>query len=367
MLVVFKILCVALGILLILFTVISVIRTFVLPRSENVWLNRIFWSYIYRLFLKRVRKATTYEERDRVLAFFAPVIVVVQPFVYLALLVVAYTPIYWGLSIDSMEPGHVFGSLYEAFLLSGSSLLTLGYAPVNDLPNMILSFSDAAIGMVIVALFIAYVPTIYSAFSQREKQVAMLEVRAGAPPFGVTMLQRIYRNQGSLQGLTNLWVRWEEWFVEVEENHTSLTILVFFRSPMADRSWVTASGAVLDAAALFDSCVAGPRVLECVLCIRAGFIALRRIADFFSITYDPDPQPDDPISISRDEFDEVWDELVETGIRLVDDKEEAWRSFVGWRVNYDRVLIGLARLTGAPYAPWSSDRSLPDMGDQLGS
>ena len=37
------------------------------------------------------------------------------------------------------------------------------------------------------------------------------------------------------------------------------------------------------------------------------------------------------------------------------------RNFKGWRVNYDRVLLGLARITSAPYAPWSSDRTLPDM------
>lgn len=366
MLVIFKILCIALGVLLILFTVLSVIRTFVLPRSENVWLNRIFWNYIYSLFLKRAQKATTYEERDRVLAFFAPVIVVMQPFVYLSLLVVAYTPIYWALSLDSMEPSHLIGSLYEAFLLSGSSLLTLGYAPVSDLPNMILSFSDAAIGMVIVALFIAYVPTIYTDFAQREKQVAMLEVRAGSPPFGATMLQRIYRNQGHTQNLVKVWERWEEWFVEIEENHTSLSILIFFRSPMSDRSWVTAAGAVLDAASLLDSCVDEPRVLESVLCIRAGFIALRRIADFFDIPYSQNPQPGEPISISRDEFDDVWDQLAQTGIPLVADKEEAWANYAGWRVNYDRVLIALARITGAPYAPWSSDRSLPDMKGILG-
>lgn len=366
MLLFFKILCIVLGVLLILFTVISVIRTFILPRSENVWLNRIFWTYIYNLFLRRVQKATTYEERDRVLAFFAPVIVVTQPFVYLSLLVLAYTPIYWALSIDSMEPSHLVGSLYEAFLLSGSSLLTLGYAPVSDVPNMILSFSDAAIGMVIVAVFIAYVPTIYSAFAQREKQVAMLEVRAGSPPFGATMLQRIYRNQGGTKNLVKVWERWEEWFVEIEENHTSLTILVFFRSPMSDRSWVTAAGAVLDAAALLDSCVDEPRVLESVLCIRAGFIALRRIADFFEIPYSKNPQPGDLISISRDEFDDVWDQLAQTGIPLVADKEEAWANFAGWRVNYDRVLIALARITGAPYAPWSSDRSLPDMKNIVG-
>ena len=40
------------------------------------------------------------------------------------------------------------------------------------------------------------------------------------------------------------------------------------------------------------------------------------------------------------------------------DLEQAWRDFAGWRVNYDRVLLSLAELTMAPYAPWSSDRSM---------
>ena len=39
------------------------------------------------------------------------------------------------------------------------------------------------------------------------------------------------------------------------------------------------------------------------------------------------------------------------------DRDQAWRDFSGWRVNYDAVLLALANLTGAPPAPWSSDRS----------
>ncbi|QPC84532.1 hypothetical protein G4Y79_09195 [Phototrophicus methaneseepsis] len=366
MLLLLKILSVLFGILLIIFTLISAIRIFVLPRGENVWLNRIFWQVVYQVFLLRSRRAVSYEERDRLLAYFAPAILLLQPFVYLGLLVLAYTPIYWGLLLDDLHPAVMLNLLYDSFLLSGSSLLTLGYAGVNDVGNMIISFSDAAVGMVIVALFIAYVPTIYSAFSQREKQVAMLEVRAGSPPFGVTILQRVYRNQGSTEYLMKVWTRWEEWFVEIEENHTSLPILVFFRSPTGDRSWVTAAGAVLDAAALLDSCVDEPRTVEAVMCIRAGYLALRHISDYFRIDYDINPKPEGPISISRDEFDEAWQMMVEEGIPMVADVEQAWRNFVGWRVNYDRVLVALARLTGAPFAPWSSDRSLPDMKKILG-
>jgi hypothetical protein len=41
-----------------------------------------------------------------------------------------------------------------------------------------------------------------------------------------------------------------------------------------------------------------------------------------------------------------------------DDRDAAWRAFVGWRVNYDSVLVGLSELIMAPEAPWSSDRGL---------
>jgi hypothetical protein len=38
------------------------------------------------------------------------------------------------------------------------------------------------------------------------------------------------------------------------------------------------------------------------------------------------------------------------------DREQAWRDFGGWRVNYDTALINLADYVMAPRAPWSSDR-----------
>jgi hypothetical protein len=43
-------------------------------------------------------------------------------------------------------------------------------------------------------------------------------------------------------------------------------------------------------------------------------------------------------------------------VPLKRDREQAWRDFAGWRVNYDAVLVALAVLTAAPRALWSSDR-----------
>jgi hypothetical protein len=197
----------------------------------------------------------------------------------------------------------------------------------------------------------------YSAFSSRESAVTMLEVRAGVPPSAVEMLGRSHRIR-SLDYLTELWEQWERWFAELEESHTSLAALVFFRSPNPEQSWLTAAGTVLDAASLYNSTVDRPRDPQAELCVRAGYLALRAIADFYRIRYDPDPLPTDPIRVTRAEFDEAYDRLAEYGVPLKPDRDQCWREFSGWRVNYDVVLIKLAALTMAPYAPWISDRSI---------
>ena len=81
------------------------------------------------------------------------------------------------------------------------------------------------------------------------------------------------------------------------------------------------------------------------LCLRAGFLALSRIADFFDIPHNAAPQPGDPISVTRAEYDAAVARLAAGGVPLKADREQAWRDFAGWRVNYDAVLILLAGLT----------------------
>lgn len=135
--------------------------------------------------------------------------------------------------------------------------------------------------------------------------------------------------------------------------------LVYFRSPQPGRSWVTAAGAVLDAASLLVAAIDLERQPQAELCIRAGYIALRRISDFYGLPYDPNPRPEDAISIARAEFDSACDRFAAAGASLRPDRDQAWRDFAGWRVNYDAVLLGLASLTLAPHAPWSSDRATP--------
>jgi hypothetical protein len=335
------------GLLIVWGTLTAAVKTFVLPRGINVWLTRTVFRVTGIYFGFRAKRASTYEQQDHIMAMYAPVSLFIMPIVLLTSILIGYMFLFWALEMRPLE---------EVFKLSGSSLLTLGYASVDTIPSKLLEISEAMIGLILVALLIAYLPTIYSAFAKRETNVALLEGRAGSPPSAVEMIARTHRT-GELENLHEVWVSWQRWFAEIEESHTSLAALAFFRSPQPSRSWVTAAGTVLDSAALMLSTVDVPWSPRAAFCLRAGYLALRQIAEFYEIPFDKEPDPNDPICIGRFEFSQVYAELKNHGVPLKADRAQAWQDFSGWRVNYDTALLELAKLTRAPYALWSSDRS----------
>ena len=337
-----------LGSCMVIYTLYSAIRTFILPRSAPDVLVRKVFLFSRRLFDFRVAMVHTYLEKDGIMAMYAPTSLLALPLVWLAFILVGYMGMFWALGASSW---------WVAYNNSGSALFTLGFQQLDDFVKITLTFSESAIGLLLIALLISYLPTMYAAFSKREEAVTLLEVRAGSPPSATEMLKRFYHLE-RMDKLAELWITWEIWFVELEESHTSLPALAFFRSPQPQRSWITAAGTVLDTASLVVSTIDFPRDAQADLCIRAGFLALRHIATFFNIPYDPSPSPGDPISITRAEYDDACEQLARAGLPLKPDREQSWRDFAGWRVNYDTVLITLAHLVMAPEAPWITDRQL---------
>ncbi|MCP4138980.1 MAG: hypothetical protein GY755_01600 [Chloroflexi bacterium] len=342
-----SILVFGLGLILIIGTLFSAISTFVLPRSARSFLNLVVFGNLRRVFEKIMHFAKSYERKEAIFAYFAPVGLLLLVPAWYILLTIGYAALYWSLGA---------GDIFTSFRLSGSSLLTLGFATSENIFINLLIFSEATLGLILVALLIAYLPTMYAAFSRREEFVNLLEVRAGNPPSSVEMLLRFNRIKG-LDKMDEYWSSWEAWFAQVEESHSTLPALVFFRSPRGEQSWITAGGTVLDAAALTLSALDLPPSAAASLCIRAGFISLRSIAGNFNLNFPEKPHfPETPISISKSEFMTVLDRLEEAGIALKEDRDQAWQDFAGWRVNYDHTLIALCRVVMAPPSFWSSDR-----------
>ncbi|HZA75153.1 MAG TPA: hypothetical protein VE623_02055 [Acidimicrobiales bacterium] len=330
-------------------TLASAVKTVVVPRAESSLLQRWVFVTLRKPFDWRIDRAGDWEAADRIMARFAPFALILLPGVWVACVLVGFAGIHWAMEADGWD---------RAFEVSGSSLLTLGFAFDHGRASVVATFVEATIGLGLIALLISFLPTIYQQFSRREVLVSHLAARGGTPPTPLALFRRA-KQIGWIDELEGFWTDWEHWFAEVEESHTSYMALPFFRSPNPARSWVTAAGAVLDSAALRASTMDKPRSWRAELCLRSGYLALRRIADNYDVAYDDDPAPTDPISITRDEYDQVVEDLAALGVPIRPDRDQAWRDFAGWRVNYDTVLLALCGLLMAPYAPWSSDRGLP--------
>ena len=335
------------GVAVALWVLMSALRTVVVPRGERVLLTSLVFAAGREVTEAIATRVRSDEATERIRAWFAPTALALLPAAWAMTIAAAFVPMYWAVGVEPFR---------EALVLSGSSLTTLGFSRPNELPAVGLAVVEGFIGLGLVALLISYLPSMYSHFSHREHGVAKFESWAGSPPTPVEMLTRAHAI-GWLDRLDDTWANWEDWFIEVEETHTSFPALVFFRSPEPARSWVTTAGAALDTAAISASVVNVIPPYQASLCIRSGYLALRNIADFYGIAYDPDPAPDDPISITREEFDTAYEELAVAGVPVRPDRNRAWRDFAGWRVNYDTVLIELCSLVNAPAAPWSADRA----------
>ena len=215
------------------------------------------------------------------MALYAPLtLLMLVPF-WLLLTAVGFALIYWAMGVRPLT---------EAYIISGSSLLTLGYAQFDNFFFHIASFSEAVIGLMLVAMLISYLPAMYSAFSRCETAVALLEVRAGWPPTAPELLWRLRGLDIDLAERKAFWRSWEQWFTEIDENHTTLAALVFFRSARPHLSWVNSAGVVLDGAAHSLSLLDDDEESTTKAVVpRGGFLALRRIADLFQISYLTDP------------------------------------------------------------------------------
>ena len=346
----------AVGLFLIIVGAWSVVGTVVVPRRIRSSLTRALAVAIDAVFHYFADRFDSYEPRDRILAAQAPIQLILQIVVWLAVFEVGFALLFW--------PSMGNAGLSGAFELAGSSLCTLGYlAPHSGAPT---GLADVAslVGLSTVALQIGYLPTLYAAFSRREALVTMLDSRAGVPSWGPELLARTHYGLGSgvsaTSELPELFKEWERWSADVSESHTTYLPLVNFRSPRPLSSWVTAQLAVLDAAALYLSLVPNPAgAVSARLCLRGGFTCLGQIARARGFPIPDEADPNDGISLTYAEFVDAVDRLAKVDFPLERSNEEAWADFVGWRINYEAAGYAIAQAVDAPPALWSGPRRHP--------
>ncbi len=340
----------AAGVALALFTWSSVIRTLVVPRATSSWLARNVAVLVRRPILALARQTDDYEVRDRLLAPLPPVVLLMQLISWISLFILAFALMLWP----------TLHSFPQSLKASGSDIFTLGYVPATGLGATVVSFLAGASGVVVIALQVGYLPTIYGAFNRRETLVTLLQSRAGEPAWGPELLAR-HQIVGSIGNLPGFYADWERWAADVTESHTNYPALIFFRSPHPRRNWVVGLLAVLDSAAIYLAACPTTAPLEARMCLRMGFTCLRDIAKVLRIDFDEDPRPDASIQLTYEEFEAGIARLTAVGFEMERSAEEAWPHFRGWRVNYEPQAYAIARAVDAVPSLWSGTRwrSLP--------
>lgn len=343
--------CFAVGIVILAGTAISVVGTLVVPRGIGSRISRACEWIVDVLFHLATRRGTDLRQRDLVLAWQAPVSLLVRLAVWTGLLVIGYGLVLAPIIPDSL--GHAFGE-------AGSSMFTLGYAAPNNSTSTTLDYAAAYTGLVVVGLQVGYLPALYAAFNRRESLVTLLVARAGVPAWGPEILARtrwgIYDGDHR-PALDELFTAWEQWSAEVAESHTTYLTLVRLRSPRPLSHWLIAILAVMDAAAMHLALAPASEPKQSArLCLRMGFVAMNEIGRAMRLPVVEDPDPDMPISVGYEEFSEAVDMLANLGYPIERTTEQAWPHFRGWRANYDRTAIALARTLDAPPALWSGTR-----------
>lgn len=336
-----------LGVVIVLLTASGVLFVLVLPRRPR-GLERISLLIVLgvrMVFVLASRPFHRFETKDTVLSPTGPICLVVQLASWAAGFILGFA-----LMLQSTTHNFVW-SMSQAT----TALFTVGAIHVGGRENLALDICAGATWVVVVTLQIAYLPSLYDAFNRREGLVAMLESRSAVPAWGPEILAR-HQIVGITDTLPELYSQWEAWSADLAESHTTYPVLLFFRSPEPWYSWLIGLLAVLDAAALHLSLAPQTASSQARLCLRMGFTALNRIAVALGWRIETDPNPEGPISLSYAEFEEAVEMLRESGFQMERTAQQAWRDFVGWRVNYESVVYRLAALTTAPPAPWSGAR-----------
>jgi hypothetical protein len=331
---------------LVLAVLASVMATLVVPRGLRSRLAGAVQTTVRTLFRLAASRRATYEQRDRILSLAGPTFLMSLVGTWVLLLYSGFALMLWPFTGNSLADG---------LRVAGSSMFTLGFAVPSGAAPTALVFVTAATGLIVVALQIAYLPTLYAAFNRRETLVTMLESRGGVPAWGPEILAR-HELIDNVASLAELYGRWEEWAADLAESHTTYQALILFRSPHPLRSWITGLLSVLDAAALHLSLNPLTAPAQARPFMRMGYMSLREIARVLNVPFNSDPRPEDAVELTREEFDDAMEMLASVGWRAERDADEAWTHFRGWRVTYEPLAYAIADRVDAPRALWSGPR-----------
>jgi hypothetical protein len=338
------------GLIILLAVFYDLFQSVILPRpavnkfAMARFLFRGLWAS-WRWVGSRTSRAA---RRENWLGAFAPIGVLTLFLVWGLSLVIGY-----GLIIDALShqmrpvPENFGTSLY----FSATTLVPLSYGdlvPVGTAAR-ITTVGESVTGVLLAALVITLLFTLYQSFQEREELVLTLDAMAGAPPSGVHLLETA-AERGMHDQLVNTFDEWRRWAAAVLESHLAYPALLFFRSSHDNEAWLNSFGAVMDAAILVISTVEDESEGPARLMFTVGNHLVEDLAWYFRLKSSESPY------VESQEFDEAVARLERAGHRCRP-TALAWKEFAALRAKYAFPLNQMAKRLSIIPAQWIGDRS----------
>ncbi|HEU5432477.1 MAG TPA: hypothetical protein VFU81_12485, partial [Thermomicrobiales bacterium] len=227
----------------IIFTAGSVaVRSFMLSSAEPHIATRIIFRAMQDVFQRLAACIGDDQRRESLLSLYAPLCLLEILGFCIALVGLGYALLFHAAGA---------GGFFESLNYSASSISTLGFAepPLHDVGLTLLTVFESMSSVVTISLLIGYLPSVYSAYTDREQTVARLDAEVDDAASGVTILEQLAAPAG-LAALDPIWTDWSDWFARITASHPSISGALFLRSPGGRTSWLATAGGVLDAAAI---------------------------------------------------------------------------------------------------------------------
>ena len=241
-----------LGLALLAFILWDAFETVILPRyvRRSFRFARFFFRTSWAIWSRTALRIHTPKRREAFLSYFGPLNLLLLIGSWALVMVLAFAMLIWAAGSPLNSSGKPLG-FGDHLYYSGTTFFTLGLGDITPTSPAarVLSVAEAATGFGFLALVIAYLPTLFGAFSQREVNISLLDARAGSPPTASELLRR-HGTERIRDGLSEYLHDWETWSAQLMETHLTYPFLCFFRSQHDHQSWLAAFTAILDTSAL---------------------------------------------------------------------------------------------------------------------
>ncbi|HVC84032.1 MAG TPA: hypothetical protein VNC12_02170 [Solirubrobacteraceae bacterium] len=292
---------------------------------------------------------------DTLLGMYGPFGLLLDLALWVVLLMFGYACVQWA-GGSHLAPGRGVDFGQDVYF-SAATLVSAGGGGLvaEDSFARVFEVLEAATGFGVLTIVIAYLPSLYQAFSKRETTVSQLDARAGSPPSAGRLVVRTTQ-RGGWAALNDYLRGWEVWSAELMETHLSYPTLAFFRSQHINQNWLSALCTILDASSLAVSAAPVGSVEEA----RYTFAISRHAIADLCYTFRVTPSAAAVDRLPSADFDALIAELRAGGIELRAEPDVIREQLERMRALYEPYAEVLAQHVELRLPPWLAPESPTD-------